>query len=256
MKKQIILFLCIVLAVTAVGCDTKDTDQPSASVSQSASEVPSGDDTVNLPSTDSEKKPQGDHSYNDPYDDSYNHISSTTGQSSTAACDHIYGDASCTAPKTCYFCNATEGSPLGHNWKEATHAQPKTCSRCGQTEGAKLTREEPNVTVDVSFPATFSHYSRTFTMTSCQARCYYSIDHYYMEIEADITRKNDSSPDSDRGLLSLYVVVKDENGRLICDNNTVASNKLAKNEQGLFQGTFGLPVDANAKSYTISFRER
>ena len=106
-------FLCIVLAVTAVGCDTKDTDQPSDSVSQSASEVPSGDDTLNLPSTD-----------------------------------------------------------------------------------------------------------------------------------------------SDRGLLSLYVVVKDESGRLICDDRTVASNKLAKNEQGLFQGTFGLPVDANAKSYTISFRER
>ena len=48
---------------------------------------------------------------------------------------HSWVDATCTAPKTCTQCGATEGSVTSHNWSEATCAAPKTCSICGATEG-------------------------------------------------------------------------------------------------------------------------
>lgn len=52
-------------------------------------------------------------------------------------CSHNFSGATCTAPKTCAKCGATEGSAIGHNWKDATCAAPKTCTVCGATEGGK-----------------------------------------------------------------------------------------------------------------------
>lgn len=49
---------------------------------------------------------------------------------------HSWTPATCTAPKTCSVCGATEGGALGHNWSAATCTTPKTCSVCGQTEGS------------------------------------------------------------------------------------------------------------------------
>lgn len=54
---------------------------------------------------------------------------------STCACRHNWCEATCTAPKTCYKCGATEGEAIGHIWEEATCTVPKTCARCGATEG-------------------------------------------------------------------------------------------------------------------------
>ena len=48
---------------------------------------------------------------------------------------HIMKEATCTEPKTCYVCGATEGEPAGHTWKDATCTEPKTCSICSVTEG-------------------------------------------------------------------------------------------------------------------------
>ena len=55
-----------------------------------------------------------------------------------AATGHKWTDATCTAPKTCSACGATEGEALGHTWADATCTAPKTCSRCGATEGEAL----------------------------------------------------------------------------------------------------------------------
>ena len=52
--------------------------------------------------------------------------------------EHIWTEATCTEPKTCSECGATEGEPLGHDWKEASCEKAKTCSRCGETEGEPL----------------------------------------------------------------------------------------------------------------------
>ena len=54
------------------------------------------------------------------------------------SCQHEWQDATCTAPKTCAKCAATEGDVLAHNWKEADCVTPKTCSLCGITEGKPL----------------------------------------------------------------------------------------------------------------------
>ena len=53
---------------------------------------------------------------------------------------HTWNAATCTAPKTCSVCGATEGNPLGHDWADATCTAPKTCKRtgCGATEGSPL----------------------------------------------------------------------------------------------------------------------
>ena len=51
-------------------------------------------------------------------------------------CDHEWYAASCSAPKTCSLCGATEGEALPHTWQEATCTTPKTCSVCKATEGS------------------------------------------------------------------------------------------------------------------------
>ena len=51
------------------------------------------------------------------------------------SCAHSWQSATCTAPKTCKLCGATDGSALGHSWKDATCIQAKTCSVCYVTEG-------------------------------------------------------------------------------------------------------------------------
>lgn len=54
------------------------------------------------------------------------------------SCDHTFSNATCTTPKTCTLCGATEGEVAEHTWVEATYSAPKTCSVCGATEGEKL----------------------------------------------------------------------------------------------------------------------
>ena len=44
---------------------------------------------------------------------------------------HNYADATCTAPKTCKSCGATEGKANGHAWVIPTGAAQKHCSVCG-----------------------------------------------------------------------------------------------------------------------------
>ena len=52
--------------------------------------------------------------------------------------EHTWAEASCTDPKTCTECGATEGEALGHTWADATCTAPKTCSVCGDVEGDAL----------------------------------------------------------------------------------------------------------------------
>ena len=50
---------------------------------------------------------------------------------------HVYYDATCTAPKTCKICKDTLGSAKGHDWTGATCSAPKTCKSCHETVGDK-----------------------------------------------------------------------------------------------------------------------
>ena len=58
-------------------------------------------------------------------------------QTTVSAKGHTWQDATCTTPKTCSICGATEGGPQ-HSWTAATCTTPKTCSICGATEGGAL----------------------------------------------------------------------------------------------------------------------
>ena len=51
---------------------------------------------------------------------------------------HTWADATCSAPKTCSICGATEGEALGHDWVDADCETAKTCNTCGATEGEAL----------------------------------------------------------------------------------------------------------------------
>lgn len=51
---------------------------------------------------------------------------------------HVWKDASCTSPKTCSSCGATEGQAVAHSWENATCTSPKKCMLCGTAEGTPL----------------------------------------------------------------------------------------------------------------------
>ena len=55
-----------------------------------------------------------------------------------AALGHSWKAATCSAPKTCSACGATEGEPLAHTWVDATCTTPDTCSVCGATKGEPI----------------------------------------------------------------------------------------------------------------------
>lgn len=52
--------------------------------------------------------------------------------------EHVWEEATCTMPKHCVECEATEGKVLEHTWKSATCTSAKTCKVCGDTEGEAL----------------------------------------------------------------------------------------------------------------------
>ncbi len=59
---------------------------------------------------------------------------------------HQYRDATCTEPKTCMRCGATDGDPLGHQYKPATCTDPQICIRCGDMVGVGKGHQYKNAT--------------------------------------------------------------------------------------------------------------
>ena len=55
--------------------------------------------------------------------------------------EHTWVEATCTEPRTCAECGATEGEPLGHDLKEADYWSPGVCLRCGAELSPMLTPE-------------------------------------------------------------------------------------------------------------------
>ena len=77
-------------------------------------------------------------------------------------CKHVWSQATCTEPQTCYFCGAKTGEALGHiggtcgtaseckrckqvygagtehKWAQATCTEPKHCTVCGLVDGKEL----------------------------------------------------------------------------------------------------------------------
>ena len=59
-------------------------------------------------------------------------------QPTETPCEHTWADATCTAPKTCSLCGATDGEALGHT-EETVAGTAATCTESGMTDGKKCT---------------------------------------------------------------------------------------------------------------------
>ena len=57
------------------------------------------------------------------------------GNGGGSTCSHQWTNATCTTPKTCSLCNATEGTALGHKGGTATCSAKAVCTTCGEEYG-------------------------------------------------------------------------------------------------------------------------
>lgn len=119
MKKVLALFLTFLMLLSLCACEIDDTADTLRSTSKpTTSTTPSRTE----PSTPSHKDPTMP-------------PAETPTAPADAPCNHSYKEATCTAPKTCTKCSATDGSPTDHKWTDATCSVPKTCETCGRTSG-------------------------------------------------------------------------------------------------------------------------
>ena len=130
MKKLFAILLALVLVLSLCACKktAPETDPTGTSQSQTGSTDESTGETGSTDTT-------GTTDTTDTTDGTGDAAPDNSGDA-TPTCTHDWKAATCTAPKTCAKCKATEGSAAGHNWKDATCTTPKTCATCGATEGA------------------------------------------------------------------------------------------------------------------------
>ena len=103
--------------------------------------------------------------------------------------EHAWVEATCTAPKTCIICGATEGAMIDHVWNDATCTAPKTCIICGATEGATIDHTVNDAT------ATCSVCGKSFLLTVEEAiaigmtyeKGKYGSEYYYVILTLDHT---------------------------------------------------------------------
>lgn len=124
MKKLLAILLVFVMLVSLCACGKKE------SADGTADNNTTSDNTEN-------SNTQGSGDVTDESTGDTSGDNNEDNSDSTPACTHEWKDATCTAPKTCTKCSATEGSAAGHSWKDATCQAPKTCTKCNATEGGK-----------------------------------------------------------------------------------------------------------------------
>lgn len=128
MKKAISILLVVILLLSLCACGN-DEPQPSASTAPPTTACEHVyADTVKKEATCAEEgiKAFACDKCNDTYTEPIEKLA------------HTYADATCTDPKTCTACGATEGEAAGHTYADATCAAAKTCTICGVTEGQAL----------------------------------------------------------------------------------------------------------------------
>ena len=134
MKKTLATLLALVMLLSLCACSKNDTQitDPSTTPSQTAT-----GETTTAPTEESTTAPTNEPTTAPTEQPTTAPTEAPTTPPTTppAACSHSWNAATCTAPKTCTKCGATEGSAAGHNWNAATCTAPKTCSTCGATEG-------------------------------------------------------------------------------------------------------------------------
>lgn len=136
MKRLVVLFLVVcMLAAILGGCKKQDKSPTTTQTEDVAEATGTLEESVN-PETyaiDSTQTPSTENT--EPATVPTTSTTPTTTPTVPTQCSHTYKDATCTNPKTCTKCNATEGNAAGHNWANATCTAPKTCTKCNATEG-------------------------------------------------------------------------------------------------------------------------
>lgn len=113
--------------------DTKDIlDKASAAATKTASELEITLEVKAVGNVESEKKDEAGTENDNDKPESKPDADKTNSNTHT----HSYSKATCTEAAKC-SCGATNGSPLGHDWKVADCKSPKNCKTCGATEGEK-----------------------------------------------------------------------------------------------------------------------
>ena len=109
-----------------------------------------------------------------------------------AAPGHSWTDATCTTPKTCSVCGATEGEALGHN-AETIPGAAATCTEAGLTDGSKCSRCGEILTAQKTIPA-LGHTAgadatctTAQTCTVCGAELTAALDHDW--VAGEITKQ-------------------------------------------------------------------
>ena len=106
MKKLCLLLLSLLLLLAVVACD-RTAPKPETTEEQ----------TTETPSTETETE---------------------TETMTEAVCTHDFNEATCTLPKICKLCKATQGQPIDHEPTEATCTEASVCRMCDNIISARL----------------------------------------------------------------------------------------------------------------------
>lgn len=141
MKKTLTMLLVLVMLFSLCACSNSDnqTTDPSDSNQSTTNGTETSTGNAETP-TDGTESTQASPT-TAPTDETTNtptNEPTTPPTTQPTTCSHSWKNATCTAPKTCTKCGATEGKANGHNWQDATCTAPKTCSKCGVTNGSAL----------------------------------------------------------------------------------------------------------------------
>ncbi len=141
MKRALSLLLMLALCFTLFACEStgEEMTEHNPGISESTNAVENNTATKN---TESAKSTESTESAETVHIHTWKNatcsapkICSACGATEGSVKNHTWKDATCTAAKTCTSCGVTEGSAKNHTWKDATYTAPKTCTGCGATEG-------------------------------------------------------------------------------------------------------------------------
>lgn len=166
---------------------------------------------------------------------------------------HTWQEATCTAPKTCSVCGATEGEPLGHDLTEANYQSPAICRICNEAVGEKLPASlenrgiafaEPNVDYELSTPCKNSD-----LMTSGKVRF-----ENYRIVDSDKT--HEAKEGYEWRIVNIHYIFSDENAHVY--GYTFGSNNLDyytdRFETQKKDGNSISIVHYNGEKYAVDFR--
>jgi len=163
---------------------------------------------------------------------------------------HDWEKATCTAPKTCKTCGATEGEPKEHKKVAATCEKGEHCSLCGKEFSAALGHKFVNTncqncdaTITIPFELKYEKnmhcYDKTFYIVSLDV------------LDPDLMAENKTVVEitiqsNTGGAFYFTVSAFDKNGIMISDK-TIDANSIPGQNQ-----TFNYNVPANAASISLN----